>query len=33
MGNVKGALKSPLLWVGVALGWLVVPQVRKVIGR
>lgn len=30
---ISGTLKNPVLWVGIALGWLVIPQVRKYIGR
>lgn len=26
-------VKNPVLWVGIAIGWLAIPQVRKYIGR
>jgi len=33
MPNLKTALKSPILWVGVAVGFFLIPQIRKVIGK
>ncbi len=33
MNTAVSYLKNPALWIGVAIGWLVVPKARAAIGR